>query len=228
MNRPHTTLFLIQSLDGKITTGIGKERDVDKDFKCIDGVKQGLYQYYDLEKQTALVSINSGKVMKKIGVNEKKKAPQKISVAFVIIDNKPHLTKNGIDYLKAWTKKLIIVTTNKNHPAKKVKDVQVLKYKSKIDFKDLMKKLKKDFGYNKITIQSGGTLNAVCLRNGLIDEISIVIAPVLIGGENTRTLVGGKSLKTLNDLKKVRALKIKSVKKLKHSYLHLKYKVINK
>ncbi|KKT30174.1 MAG: hypothetical protein UW16_C0017G0017, partial [Microgenomates group bacterium GW2011_GWC1_44_10] len=69
MDRTYNTLFLIQSLDGKISTGDTNFLDVDLDFKRIHGVKEGLSQYYDIEKTTDPFSLNSGKVMAKIGVN---------------------------------------------------------------------------------------------------------------------------------------------------------------
>jgi len=37
MSKPVTTLFLITSLDGKISTGDKDELDVDRDFKRIVG-----------------------------------------------------------------------------------------------------------------------------------------------------------------------------------------------
>ena len=58
------------SLDGKISTGATDDLDVDKDFPNIDGVKEGLYQYYDIERTTDLWSLNSGRVQAKVGVNE--------------------------------------------------------------------------------------------------------------------------------------------------------------
>ncbi len=48
--KPETTLFLLISVDGKISTGDTDEMDVDKDYPKIKGIKEGLYQYYDLEK----------------------------------------------------------------------------------------------------------------------------------------------------------------------------------
>ena len=39
MNRPITTLFMLESLDGKISTGNSDNLDVDKDFPKINGVK---------------------------------------------------------------------------------------------------------------------------------------------------------------------------------------------
>ena len=72
MNIPITTLFMLESLDGKISSGANDNLDADKDFPKIDGVKEGLHQYYELEQETDLFSLNTGRVMVKIGVNDKK------------------------------------------------------------------------------------------------------------------------------------------------------------
>ncbi len=47
--RPITTLFMLMSLDGKISTGASDSLDMDKDLPIIDGLKEGLQQYYDIE-----------------------------------------------------------------------------------------------------------------------------------------------------------------------------------
>jgi 2,5-diamino-6-(ribosylamino)-4(3H)-pyrimidinone 5'-phosphate reductase len=65
------------------------------------------------------------------------------------------------------------------------------------------------------------------LRKKLIDHISVFVAPALIGGINTSTLIDGESLHYDKDLVDVKALKLKSCKVLKDSYLHLYYDVIN-
>ena len=65
MDRPITTLYMLMSLDGKISTGASDDRDVDKDFPKIDGLKEGLYQYYDIEQTTDLWSFNTGRVQEK-------------------------------------------------------------------------------------------------------------------------------------------------------------------
>ncbi len=43
MNRPKITLFMLISVDGKISTGDTDRMDVDKDFSVIDGVKEKVY-----------------------------------------------------------------------------------------------------------------------------------------------------------------------------------------
>lgn len=230
MNKPKTTLFMLMSVDGKISTGDTDFLDFDKDFPGITGIKEGLHQYYDLEQQTDLFSLNSGLVQAKIGVNEKKGETDKLPVSFVVIDNKPHLEISGVDYFLKKSKKFFLVTTNKNHPAFERKDsenLEIIFYENEIDFIDLFSKLKNDFGCDQLTIQTGGTLNSILLRSGLIDHISIVVAPALVGGKNTPTLIDGESLHTSEELFKIKALKLVKCDMLENSYLHLQYDVIN-
>ena len=47
MKRPITTLFMLESLDGKINSGNNDSLDVDRDWKSIEGLREGLQQYYD-------------------------------------------------------------------------------------------------------------------------------------------------------------------------------------
>ena len=230
MDRPVTTLFLIESLDGKISPGNSDNLDVDKDWSKIDGVKEGLYQYYDIEQTTDLCSLNTGRVMEKIGVNVRKDIPKKSPCTFVIIDNKPHLDKNGIYYLSNWVNKLIIVTTNINHIVFTEKDnynnIEILFYE-KLDLIILLTDLYLKLKIKNLTIQSGGTLNGLFLRNNLIDFVNIVIAPILVGGKNVSTLIDGESITSPDELYKLKPLELTECNVLKHSYLQLKYKVKN-
>ena len=221
---------MLESLDGKISTGSIDQRDIDKNFPKIKGVMEGLKQYYELEMKTDFWSLNTGRVMEKIGTNNKNDEPKKIDfLRFVIIDNKPHLKEKGITYLSKKLKDLYVVTINKKHPATKLShlgNVHVIKYNKEIDFTDLFEKLNRDYGAERVTIQSGGTLNSVLLRKGLIDEISLIVAPVLVGGKDTPTLIDGNSLKSDKDLSKIKALKLKNCQRLNDSYLHLTYEVL--
>ena len=47
-NRTINTLFMLMSLDGKISSGNNDELDADKDWCKIDGVKEGIHKYYDI------------------------------------------------------------------------------------------------------------------------------------------------------------------------------------
>lgn len=227
MKRPITTLFILMSVDGKISTGDTDVLDFDRDLPGIDGVKEGLHQYYDLEKQTDACSLNTGRVMTKIGVNERDTTPEKIPVDFVVIDNQPHLTDKGIKYLSKWVKTLYLVTNNSQHPAYmcELENVRTVGFDGEINFASLFNRLKSEYGIEHITVQSGGTLNAELIRKGLIDHLSIVVAPVVVGGASTPTLADGESLHTLDDLHNLKALELVSCTTLKHSYTHLLYDV---
>jgi 2,5-diamino-6-(ribosylamino)-4(3H)-pyrimidinone 5'-phosphate reductase len=224
---PITTLFMLVSVDGKISTGSTDERDFDKDLPRIQGVAEGLRQYYDLEKQTDYYSFNTGRVMAKVGWNDEKADIKKIEVRFIIVDNKPHLTELGVRNLLRFTEKLFIVTTNSQHPAHSVKDdnLEILSYENKIDFRDLFQKLKSK-GADRVTVQSGGEMNTELMRGGLIDFVSLVVAPIAVGGNNTSSLLDGRSLEADEDLKLLRPLELTSADKLNNSYLHLKYRVL--
>lgn len=228
-NRPINTLFMLMSLDGKISSGNNDELDADKDWCKINGVKEGLHQYYEIEKTTDWYSLNTGRVMEKIGVNDRAEKPNKVEVRFVILDRKPHLNEKGIEYLCNWTEKTFIVTDNKKHPAYKLlnkfDNLEILFYDN-IDLVKLMEDLKNNYGVEKITIQSGGTLNGEFLRNNLIDYVHIVIAPLLVGGADTSTLIDGKAITQVEELNKLKALKLIECNVLKDSYIQLKYKVI--
>lgn len=229
--KPVTTLFLIESVDGKISTGDVDELDVDKDFSRIVGIKEGLQQYYDLEKKTDLVSFNSGKVQAKVGVNQRTWDKPADDVSFVVVDSEPHLDKQGTEYFARRSRQFYLVTTNPTHPGFELQDtfpsMHILKYEKNIDFVDVFRRFKEEFKIDRATIQTGGTINAELVRLGLIDRVSIVIAPCLIGGRNTQGLIGGESLHTQADLKHVKALKLISCDILQNSYLHLQYEVIS-
>lgn len=102
----------------------------------------------------------------------------------------------------------------------------VCRYDRRLDFRDLFKNLYEEFGIKRITVQTGGSLNAILAREGYIDEVSVFIAPILVGGKDTPTLIDGASLTSANELSQIKALELISISKLKNSYVHVRYKVL--
>ena len=226
MDRPITTLFMLMSLDGKISPGAADELDVDKDFPKIAGVREGLHQYYEIEQTTDLWSLNTGRVQEKLGVNTKP-LPDKSPVSFVLVDNR-HLNEHGVRYFCALAKEFVLITTNAAHPAFRVQESNLhIMYQAQLSLSDALANLKAEFGCKRITIQSGGTMNSLFLRERLLDYVDIVVAPILIGGKDTSTLIDGQSLLSESELSQLRALKLEECVVLEDSYLRLRYKVIN-
>ena len=224
--RPVTTLFMLMSVDGKISPGASDDLDVDKDFPNIDGVKEGLPQYYEIEQTTDLWSFNTGRVQEKMGVNEKP-MPEKTPVSFVLLDNS-HLTEHGVRYFCARSKEFVLITSNKNHPVFEINEENLhIIYQENLSLEDALIELRDKYGCERITIQSGGTLNGMFLREKLFDYVDIVVAPVLIGGKETSTLVDGVALTKENELDKLGVLSLNGCDVLEESYIRLRYKVVS-
>lgn len=147
-------------------------------------------------------------------------------VSFVVIDNQ-HLNEHGIRYFCALSKKFVLVTTNPDHPAFQLdQDNLHIIFQKELSLKGVLVKLKSEHGCERITIQTGGTLNGMFLREKLFDYLDIVVAPILIGGKDTSTLMDGKSLLSDSELSKLGVLKLKECTVLEDSYIRLRYQVV--
>jgi 2,5-diamino-6-(ribosylamino)-4(3H)-pyrimidinone 5'-phosphate reductase len=225
MKKPVTTLFMLMSIDGKISTGADDSLDVDKDFPKIVGVCEGLHQYYEIEKTTDLWSLNSGRVQAKMGANDKA-LPDKSPVSFVVIDNK-HLTERGVRYFCALSKKFVLATSNNDHPAFAVSEPNLnVVYQKELNLHDLLELLYEKYDCRRITIQTGGILNGLFLREKLFDYVDIIVAPILIGGKDTSTLIDGRSIVNENEIGQLGALRLEYCDVLADSYVRLRYKVL--
>ena len=203
MNRPITTLFMLMSVDGKISTGATDEMDVDRDLPQIIGLKEGLHQYYEIEQTTDLWSFNTGRVQAKMGVNTSE-MPEKTPVSFVLLDNH-----------------------HQDHPAFHVQaDNLHIILQEELSLAAALMILKERFGCERLTVQSGGTVNSLFLREKLFDFVDIVVAPVLIGGKDTATLIDGRSLQARDELDQLGILRLIEAAPLQDSYLRLRYQVV--
>lgn len=215
---------MLMSVDGKISTGAEDQRVFDKDFPTLPELAKWLHQYYELEQETDLRSLNSSKVMKKIWMNTfSEKNISKTPVHFVLIDNGELIEK----WLQNMVKKsniLYLATTKKRKSLDK--NIICDYYEKRVDLHKYLEKLY-DYGCKSLTIQTGSSINEKLLRLGLIDYISIVVAPCLIWGKDTPSLIWWKSLKTTKDIEKIKTLELLECKKLKNSYVHFIYKIKN-
>ena len=61
----------------------------------------------------------------------------------------------------------------------------------------------------------------------LFDYVDIVIAPILVGGKETTTLIDGEAILTTDQLSDLGILELESVQPLNSSYIRMRYKVIS-
>lgn len=56
-----------------------------------------------------------------------------------------------------------------------------------VDYRQALEELNGQFGTTIVRVDSGGTLNGVLLRAGLVDEIHLLVHPTLVGGTSQKT-----------------------------------------
>jgi len=66
--------------------------------------------------------------------------------------------------------------------------------KDHVDYKKALEELNSSYGVKVVRVDSGGILNGVLLKEGLVDEVSILIHPYLIGGTSPRSIYNAADL----------------------------------
>ncbi|WP_328765799.1 dihydrofolate reductase family protein [Devosia aurantiaca] len=72
-----------------------------------------------------------------------------------------------------------------------------------------------EFGVKRLLLEGGGGINGSFLKAGLIDELSVLVAPVADAGEGPTLFTDGVANK----------LKLTGVDRLEHDFIHLRYQV---
>ncbi|HEB02790.1 MAG TPA: bifunctional diaminohydroxyphosphoribosylaminopyrimidine deaminase/5-amino-6-(5-phosphoribosylamino)uracil reductase RibD [Nitrospirae bacterium] len=106
-----------------------------------------------------------------------------------------------------------IIVSNKNSPKaqKLIKSgIKVINYKGSLKLKWLLKKLG-SMGVMSAMIEGGSSLNWHALDEGVVDKVSIFIAPKVIGGRKSLSVVGGESFRSLGNALIIKEMKAKKV-----------------
>jgi 2,5-diamino-6-(ribosylamino)-4(3H)-pyrimidinone 5'-phosphate reductase len=76
----------------------------------------------------------------------------------------------------------------------------ILTGEDQVDLQAALEALYCRHGVRTVRVDSGGTLNGVLLREGLVDEISLLIDPSLVGGKSPRSFFVAPDLNSSEDL----------------------------
>ncbi|MHA1460694.1 MAG: 2,5-diamino-6-(ribosylamino)-4(3H)-pyrimidinone 5'-phosphate reductase [Promethearchaeota archaeon] len=134
------------------------------------------------------------------------------------------IESNVITY-KLETYPTIIVTTE-NAPDDRIrefesKNVEIIKSGKgrRVDVVKLMPILY-DMGIERILLEGGGNLNCSFIKNNLIDEIRITIAPWMVGGKDAVSLVEGEGYAKMHESPRYYLFDVKR----NNNYVTLNYK----
>lgn len=219
--KPYVILNAAMTLDGKIATETGSSN--------ISG-KEDLIRVHELRKEVDAIMVGINTVIAddpRLTVHkiESKKEDNPIRV---VVDGKGRIPiESRITNDDAPT--IIAVSDDYKSDLTASDKYQVLKNKG-VDFffagekqVDLVKLM--DYLYEKgvrtLMLEGGSTLNFSMIKDGLIDEIRICVAPMVVGGVNAISLFGGDGFMTMDESVKLELVDSFSCGK----DLVLKYKV---
>ncbi len=93
---------------------------------------------------------------------------------------------------------------------------------TQVDLRKALEELSKSYGAKTVLLDSGGTLNGVLLRTGLVNEVSLLVSPCLVGGASQRSFFRAEDLTTSEGIIQ---LKLTHLEKLKDKIVWLRYDV---
>lgn len=121
----------------------------------------------------------------------------------------------------------LLVLTSESTPAEYISYLRskgisyIATGKENIDLVDAMDTLGCEFGVKRLAVLGGGLINGGFLAAGLIDEVSLLLAPGIDGREGWRAMFDGISDQTKMPTK----LKLQSVERLENDILWIKYEL---
>ncbi len=210
---PFVTLKAAMTLDGKIATPQGES-------KWISGeASRRLVHRMRAESDAIITAIGTVKAddprmtaRGKGGIFSQRggaKGPVR-----VVID--PHLEiPLGSKILQCPPETFIVTGKDGAKPNAKIEKliksgIKVIRHKGKLELKWLMKKLG-SMGMMSVMIEGGGSLNWHALDQGVVDKVNVFVAPKIIGGQKSISVVGGESFRSLGSAIKIREMKTRKV-----------------
>jgi len=92
-----------------------------------------------------------------------------------------------------------------------------------VDLRAALLALNRRFGAKVVRADSGGTLNGALLRAGLVDEVSVLVHPALLGGTGEASIFRAPELEGPDGIIRLRLL---SVERLRGGIVWMRYRVV--
>ena len=201
--KPYVILNAAMTLDGKIATRTGSSE--------ISG-PEDLERVHEIRKEVDAIMVGIGTVLAddpRLTVH-KINARKEDNPIRVVVDNK---ARTPIDYriLNDDAETVIAVSSicDENNPdcdkdavarAKEISKKADVFYSSKesVDLVEFMEYLSSK-GIETLMLEGGSTLNFSMIRENLIDEVKICIAPMIVGGKDSKTFFDGEGFDYMKD-----------------------------
>jgi len=204
--KPYVILNAAMTLDGKIAT---KTRDSEiSSLEDWDRV-------YRLRSEVDALMIGINTLLTdnpKISL----KYPRKKPLIKVVVDSLARTPENA-KILQNKDGSIIVIAVTENASKDKVEKLRKAGAEiifagsgKKVDLKHLLRSLW-NMGVRSVMVEGGGTLNWSLISEGLVDEVRVSIAPIIVGGKDSLTLVEGEGYDKVKDGFKLKLTNIEVV-----------------
>jgi diaminohydroxyphosphoribosylaminopyrimidine deaminase / 5-amino-6-(5-phosphoribosylamino)uracil reductase len=204
---PFVTVKTAMSLDGKIATREG-------DSRWISGVKSRDF-VHELRNQNDAILVGTNTILKdnpQLTCRLKKKGGR--HPARIILDRRNRIPLTAKIFANSKAHRVVYVSgsklSTKREQLLKTKNIEVLKVKtlkSGFDLKQLMKLLAQK-ELNSILIEGGGEINSSALEVGIVDRVFAFISPILVGGQQAPSPMGGKGVAKITKAMRLGNMKV--------------------
>ncbi|HIP25091.1 MAG TPA: 2,5-diamino-6-(ribosylamino)-4(3H)-pyrimidinone 5'-phosphate reductase [Archaeoglobus profundus] len=196
MRKPFVFINIAASVDGKISNEQRRQIRIssNEDLRRVDR----------LRAESDAIMVGIGTVLSddpKLTVKSEELRLERIKRGLsenpirVIVDSKCRIPLNA-KVLNGEAKTIVAVSRQANKNKVKVlmeRGVEVVKFGEKlVDLRELMNYLY-NIGVRKVMVEGGATLNYSLLKEKLVDEIYVYYGNIIIGGQNSPTIVDGQS-----------------------------------
>ncbi|MCS7131337.1 MAG: 2,5-diamino-6-(ribosylamino)-4(3H)-pyrimidinone 5'-phosphate reductase [Hadesarchaea archaeon] len=191
MARPYVILNAAMTLDGKIATVAGDSR-----ISC----EEDLNRTHELRANVDAVMVGVGTVLADDPSLTVRRVRGRNPIR-VIVDS---LAKTPSDAKVLDPSAQTIVAVSKRASRENIERLRrkgalvIVGGEKEVNMPKLLEELHA-MGVRKLLLEGGSTLNWSMLREGLVDEVRVAIAPRIVGGETARTLVGGPGFKSVSE-----------------------------
>lgn len=124
------------------------------------------------------------------------------------IDPKAHI------FTKGFSPILILTTERAQRRLKtleKVADAVHVSKGNELDFQEALRWLRSNWGVKLLLCEGGGEVNGALFEAGLVDEVYLTIAPLVLGGRNAPTLADGIGIGRLDEAVQLRWRRIEQI-----------------
>lgn len=219
LNRPYTTAVtkgrpwvlvkVAQTLDGKIATSTGQSQWITG-----EPARQLAHQ---LRAQVDAIMVGVGTIVQDDPSLTVRMGAQGRDPHRVIVDEALKIPLHAKVLRESSTARTFVATTSLASPERRAAlealgtTVFMLEARQgRVDLGGLMKKLV-EVGVTSVMIEGGGELIGSAVREGLVDQLALFIAPVLMGGQDAKGMIGGRSPLTLEGLVRLSGVTLRPV-----------------